>query len=120
MAKTMTPAERFFWTHAGYSYGQGETKASGRRRSAEEMAKAEQDAERMGWTASWEWDDMPWDGDVPAPHEVLGCVLKNDRGEVLASLWGIGDPDKNYRRVIEAELALEARGEIINAVLEAI
>jgi hypothetical protein len=39
---------------------------------------------------------------------VLCCVLKDGDGNVLASLCGITDPDSNYRRVVEAELASEA------------
>ena len=42
------------------------------------------------------------------PSEVLYAVLKDQDGEVLESLGGIGDPDRNYGRVVEAELALEA------------
>jgi len=42
------------------------------------------------------------------PSEVLVAILKDASGNVIGSLSGIGDPDNNYRRVVEAELALEA------------
>lgn len=40
-------------------------------------------------------------------HRVEGCIARDARGEIVASLWGIIDPDRNYRRVIQAELASE-------------
>lgn len=74
------------------------------------LAKAEQWAEQQGVTFHWQGDDEPWDpGDTDyTPTEVLGCIARSADGEVLASLWGIADPDRNYGRVIEAELASEA------------
>ena len=75
------------------------------------LAKAEQEAEARDWTVEWSYDDLPYDmGDAETemPSEVLVAVLKDASGNVLGSLGGIGDPDSNYRRVVEAELALEA------------
>jgi hypothetical protein len=40
--------------------------------------------------------------------DVCGCVLRDAKGEARASLWGIIGADSAYRRVVEAELALEA------------
>ena len=110
---TMTSAERFFWKHAGFCYDpKTETKAQGKRRCAESLAQAEQYANNLNFEFEWEFDDMPWDpGDTDyVPTEVLCCRIidpKNPRYS-LASLCGIADPDENYRRVIEAELASEA------------
>ena len=42
------------------------------------------------------------------PDEVLIAVLKDADGHVLESGGGIGDPSPSYRRLVEAELALEA------------
>src|SRR4051812_45987416 len=89
-------AYAFFREHAGGWVGHSAEVAAN-------LARAEAAAQRMGWQYRWEWDDMPWDGDTPAPKELLGCVLTDDRGEVLDSLWGIGDPDRNSARVVEAE-----------------
>src|SRR5262245_2759984 len=117
MARTMTPAERFFWKHAGYSYGPTQTRAEGRRECARELAGAEAWAERMGITFEWIPDNQEWDLDAEEqPREVLGCVVRYSTGTIGPSLWGIGDPSRNYGRVIEAELALEALEEIRNAV----
>ena len=114
----MTHAEQFFYAYAGYGYDPTtETRVQGRRRCARALAEAEQHARRMEWAAEWVWDDMPWEGE-DTPSEVLGCILKNQRGDVLGSLWGIGDPSPEYRRVVEAELADEARKEIIASVME--
>ena len=106
----MTKLERafhFFFENAGYIVGQ-------RAACALSLARAEQYAEDNDWKAVWEWDDdadLSWmsDDERQQEHEVLGCVLKDAAGNVLASLWGIVDADSNYRRVIEAELAAEAK-----------
>lgn len=137
MKKTMTTAERFFWQHAGYSWNhQTETRAQGRRRCAEELAAAE------AWAADqltyvWNWDetagsledlnhatdDNP-DGwcrpNCGREHEVLEVLARYADGTVAAALGAVTDPDSNYRRVVEAELASEARAEAIAALMAAI
>ena len=103
----------FFYKHAGYGYTPGkETPAQGRRRGAKALARAEAEASARGWRVEWEGDPEPWDpGDTDyEPKEVYGAVLRDEEGHVLESLWSIADPDRNYRRVVEAELALEALG----------
>jgi len=91
------------------------------------LARAERAAREEGCEWVWEWDDNGWlearqdhrygrlsDADHPA--RVEGCILYGpippggtdaDR-PVLASLWGIWDASRDYRRVVQAELALEA------------
>jgi hypothetical protein len=96
-------AFHFFFYHAGYIVGQ-------RASCALSLARAEQYAEDNDWKAEWVNDDdadLSWmsEEEQQQPHEVLGCVLKDADGNVLASLWGIVDADSNYRRVIEAEVA---------------
>lgn len=44
----------------------------------------------------------------PHEHEVMGCVAKGP-DNLNVSLWGITDPNQEYRRVVEAEMALELR-----------
>ncbi len=124
-AKTMTPAERFFWKHAGYSYNpEVETRAQGRRRGATALAEAEARARHEEITFEWDVDEGGCIGcccESPdckcatgEPHEVLVCYAighdteEGDSGPILASLGGICEPDAHYRRVVEAELALEA------------
>lgn len=112
----MTQAERFFYTHAGYSYDpKTETRAQGRRNCARTLADAERWAQDTGLTFTWDADDTPWDGDGPAPQEVLGCIARYADGRFAASLWGIADPSRAYARVIEAELACEARDAVIDS-----
>lgn len=129
MSKKTMPADvRFFYDHAGYSWDpKTETKAQGRRRCAEEYAHAER-SRPESWSFKWdydpdigptEWLDM-MGSEQDAPDEVLSCVLVDSRGQHLASLWGIADPDRNYRRVIEAELTMEATDMIQREVLEVI
>jgi hypothetical protein len=100
------PSYRFFFEFAGYCVGF-------RAQGALALAKAERHADDHEWTASWEWDedaDLSWmsEDERQREHEILCCLLKDADGNVLASLCGITDADSNYRRVIVAELALEA------------
>jgi hypothetical protein len=70
-----------------------------------QRARAELWAKELDIEARWEWDEAPWDCDAPAPEELLACVLEHD-GE-FAILCSIGDPTPEYRRLIEADLAIE-------------
>lgn len=101
----------FFYKHAGFSYPVGATKAQAersRRAGALRLAQAEAFAEDAGMFVDWVHDDDDTaDGDDGPPNERFAAVLKSETGKVLASLGSIGDPDSNYMRVIEAELALE-------------
>ena len=106
-------AIRFFYREAPYSWTPArETEQAGRWRGARALADAEAWAASVGLTFTWDWDPEPWDGDGPAPQEVLGCVARWRDGAYATSLWGIGDPSDAYRRVVEAELAHEARAEM--------
>lgn len=109
----------FFLKHAGYSYDpKTETPKAGRSRCARQLAKAERDARALGYT--FEWDDDPDGYDSQARKEGVqtceSCVCLDgedpadgDRNRhVLASLGGIWDATREYQRVVEAELALEA------------
>jgi hypothetical protein len=110
--KTDRRAYDFFYRHAGYGYGPGETPEQGRKKGAAALAKAEQEATARGWTVKWEEDPEGWDsiGDIDPDdvREILSAVLYDEDGKVLESLGGIVNPDRNYSRVVEAELALEA------------
>jgi hypothetical protein len=117
---TFTEAEEFFYQHAGWSYNPKiETSASGRARCALRYADAERKLQSDdSLEVVWEEDDAEWDGDCPAPEYVLQAILyrraqredSSDQDEVLASCCSIGlnSLDSPYRRVMEAELALEA------------
>lgn len=114
----MTSDEKFFYEHGGWSYNptKGETKAQGRRRSAEDAARAMQIAEEQGWQFKWEEDPEPYDmGDTETemPREVLMLTLEDKDGNVLESLGSIGfsgtvKEDRDSGRVFESELAMEA------------
>lgn len=106
MTTSMLRAYRLFFDHAGYIAGH-------RAECALSLARAEQHARDNDWQAEWvgdEFADLSWmsDEERQREHEVLGCVLKDSTGNVLASLWGITDPDRQYMRVVEAELASES------------
>lgn len=130
MTKTLT-AEQFFFENAGYSYNPAtETEAEGRLRCARQLAQAEAWAQAEGLEYVWEDDPDCTEDDFEFPedkahvreHGAVGCILYRpcpDHGadckhaEHLASLWGITESlnnreRDNYRRVVEAELALEA------------
>jgi hypothetical protein len=111
---------RFFFEHAGYATPPGKAICALALARAEHVAKDIADA-----TFEWQDDcDQPIE-DLLDPSvfrsdedfkayceeyrgEVMGCVLRDATGEVRMSLWGIIGADSAYRRVIEAELALEA------------
>jgi hypothetical protein len=79
--------------------------------SAMRLAQAEQYAEEQGWKVEWDYDQDKYqlgDAETEMPNEVLCAVLKDADGHALESLGGIGDPSPSYRRLVEAELALEA------------
>jgi hypothetical protein len=97
----MTEAERFFYDHGGWPGG------------AAKLAAAERFAQRNGWQFTWavdEYDDCNFAERIerfrgPAWY----CVLRGAEGRtVLASLTCIELPSKTYKRIVEAELALEA------------
>ena len=104
-------AFRFFRDHAGYVVGE-------RAKGALALAKAEAEAERRGIRFVWEWDagaDASWmtEDEQKEEHEAFWARAEAPCGEcgrpeVLASLGGIFDPDQNYVRVVNAELAMEA------------
>lgn len=111
---------KFFYDHTGYGYDtKKETPEQGKLRGAELLAKAEQYACDKGLIYQWQDDDCIG-GDCGetatcnhpccqgTPHVCLCCILWSaDHSEVLGSLGSICEPDENYRRVVEAELALE-------------
>lgn len=95
-----TPAEEFFYENAGYSYDpRVETREKGRRRCAVALARAEAWAREQEVDVVWEAD---WEG--------WSCLLAHPDGRV-ASLhaieFGEQGEDDPYRRVVQAELALE-------------
>lgn len=91
-----------------------------------DLALAETIAERLGWSYEWAYEEIGADdmlGDhaywcdkeqrgESHDHDVLYCILKGADGNMLESLGGIIDPDRNYGRVIDAELASEALAEL--------
>lgn len=125
---------QFFLKHAGYSHNPAtELPMQGRVRCARQLAAAERKARDTGLYFTWnptdylssEWIADNEDGGKNCnPWSTWDCMCHaptietagadNEPGEVLASLGGIdfgrdGEPWGNpYRRVVEAELALEA------------
>jgi hypothetical protein len=111
---------RFFLQHAGYATPPGRAACALSLARAEHVARDIADA-----TFEWEYDtDQPiedlLDSSIFRSEEefktycdryrddVSVCLLRDAKGEVRASLCGIIGADSKYRRVVEAELALEA------------
>lgn len=111
-------ALRHMYKHAGWSHNPllGETSDQGRFRHAAGLANAEIEARERGWFCEWKDDPLPYDpgdctnddGTPYTPDEVLDCVAYDQDGNVIGSLGGIADPDRDYSRVVEAELFDEA------------
>ena len=120
MTNEMRERWRFFLYHAGYAIPPGRVVC------AMELAHAEEWAERkqaegcltIEWVRDDDFNADDWE-DWADPHAqraaerdgAEGCVVEY-HGEHVTSLWAIVGADQDYRRVIEAELALEAKGEI--------
>ena len=119
-----SPSYLFFFDHAGFSYDPlTETAEQGQARCAEQLADAEEQARDAGCSFEWsidpgttsaDWiDDRKNGGKRRNPWATWQCLMRDADGAVVQALGGIdfgrdgspwGDP---YRRVIEAELALE-------------
>jgi len=130
MNKLFRRTFQFFLKHAGYRVGY-------HAQDALRLARAERWAELNGYTFEWKYDDDGHDtlGDheywcsdarrekagynadgeqVPSysrynthEHEITYCVMSDSDGEHLESLSGIIDASNDYRRVVQAELAVE-------------
>lgn len=98
-------AYRFMREHAGYSYRPSiETESEGRVRCCLELARAEHALAQA--PVYVEWTDDPDSYQEEGPHWV--ACLYDSAGELLGSLGGIDAPEGDpYRRVVEAELALQ-------------
>jgi len=106
-------AWRFFHENAGWSVPPGKAAC------ALSLAKAEAEASAKGWQCEWSPDECIGcdcgSENCPCctgePHEVERCTLTDESGEFLACLGGICGATHEYRRVVEAELAVEASHE---------
>lgn len=116
----LTKQEQFFYDNAGYSHLPAkETAEEGHLRSAREYAEAETWAIDNGYYFDWIIDSNGCSGcgcesedcvcSTGIDHETYGCIMRSDDDKHLQSLWGICNPDAAYRRVVEAELALEEK-----------
>jgi hypothetical protein len=110
-------AFEFFFEHAGYGYNPDtESPFAGRVSCATDLARAEYLAWDQGYTFHWSVDpytySSDWSDELPA-YQVWDCIMRSGSGNVVSSLGGIdfgpdGTPwDGYYKRVIEAELAME-------------
>jgi hypothetical protein len=103
-------AWRFFQANAGYSI------PPGRAACALSLAKAELWAREEGARFIWREDPVSdWDGDGPAPEagpEACRAYLGDDE----VSLWGIWGATDEYRRVVQAELAVELQENLFSAL----
>jgi hypothetical protein len=112
----LIPAYLFFRAHAGGRIGFNA-------QTALDLARAEQHARCEGW--QWEWmNDRCIGGDCRetetcehpccqgTEHVCESLTLWDSEGRsVLASLGSICEPTTEYRRVVKAELAMEAMSE---------
>jgi hypothetical protein len=113
LARPLNSAEQFFYDNAGWSHDpETETLEEAKIRNARQLAQAEEWAGVHGLTYVWvdDWsvnhlNEFDYDED-PLTCEFVEIIT--EAGDVLASLGCIDDAD--YRRVIAAELALEANG----------
>lgn len=111
-------AMHFFLDNSGWNYADAADEEAARmRENARQLAIAEQHAKDHGWSVEWTDD---WEvGDHATffgrdgyptgnPTTCESATLYDASGSVLASLGCIDDATADYRRVVAAELALEA------------
>lgn len=108
-------AMAFFEEWAGYSRRPDEKPRNAQRRNARELAVAEYvlEEEHPETEVIWEVDDdgaFFWREEGEVFDGCFGARIPDPERKQfsLAAIGGITDPDANYRRLIEAELALEA------------
>jgi hypothetical protein len=114
-AEVLSEAERFFYDHAGFSYGPREVLEDRRVAGARMLAAAEARMLAGPFYVSTEPDDQPWDGDVPLGDEfqLVVVTLWSVEGWAAPVLLGclgsvaIRSESDPYLRVVAAELALE-------------
>jgi hypothetical protein len=116
MKSTKTDIQ-FFHDQAGWSYDPAkETREQGRMRGARALAKAEAEAKTAGYSFEWSLDggdSSEWTKSRKPATPTWQCLCRDTAGKVCGSLCGIDFVDKEpwgqpYKRVVEAELALEA------------
>ena len=108
----------FFLKHGACSYTPAkETKRQGYARQARELARTERDARALGYTFEWQDDWSIGDHskefdcyEAGGPETCESCIMRDSDGKFVQSLSCIDDATREYRRVIEAELALEHLG----------
>jgi hypothetical protein len=111
----------FFLKNAGYSYDPAtQTPRQGKSAGARRLAQAERDARALGYR--FEWQDYPdgcigcdcgeadCDCSTGRAHVCLVCLMRDSAGVCCQSLGSVCKPSREYRRVVEAELALEEVG----------
>ncbi len=102
---------KFFKANGGYIEGR-------RAECALQLARAEREASAEGLRFCWQDDSIDdphyrdFDDDTrPNTYEIV-FVYGPDSEDVLASLGAVIDATEDYRRVVEAELAIEALDEL--------
>ncbi|WP_309382005.1 hypothetical protein [Cerasicoccus frondis] len=110
-------AEAFFYKHAGFGYAPAqETEEQGKLRHAHELANAENAALEHELDFNWTQDvcdSSEWSDEAPAWEQWV-CTCRDAQGRILVALGCIdfgrdGAPwGAPYKRVVEAELAVEA------------
>lgn len=117
-SRKLTPAQAFFFKHAGWSYNpQTESPSQGRTRCAIVLAEAEARAASHGVQFFWDFDGMTnreWT-DEGEEYGTWACTAYY-QGENIANICGVdfgnggepwGDP---YARVVQAEILCEWEG----------
>lgn len=112
----MNKSEQFFFDNASFSYDpKTETQEQGRERCAKLLARAEQFALENDFSYEWMQDEITSEdhSDDEPFYPLWVCVMRDSEGNIIDSLSAIdfgegGEPwGNNYRRIVEAELALD-------------
>lgn len=114
---SLNATQKFFYNAAGHSWTPGrETKRQGHEKGARRLASAEDFSIKNGYSFHWQHDTICDSSDFSddiEPWQLWQVTMYDAAGQIVESLGGIdfgrdGQPwGQSYRRVVEAELALE-------------
>lgn len=128
----MTKQEQFFYDNAGYTRNpKTQTEQQARAHSARLLARAETWARDEGYRYNWEIESESAESvygtacpnaDCNDPHcmsthydptaDFYVCIIEDKDGNAVDSLGMIEAPTREYRRVIEADLAIAIMPEV--------
>lgn len=113
--KTLADRFRFFHENAGHrSDGQRPTGKHGRATDAMRLARAEEQAEKLGLWIHWTGCEIVWDGEGETPDNVLDALVyrkEDNANDSHTTRWEGGSPRRGARPIASTGMIGIFRGE---------